>query len=165
MKKYIILLLLVVFVTGCGTIKTTGCKNCVFGRFNEKQKIGSKLESYEKDYKKINNNAFLGYVLGSGKKIEKSYICGINNKKAFCIEGNIDKTKYASNKKVLNEVYGKDQCKEEPFENSKMYTCYGRIVAYVFEEGANYLGPSLDDLCYAFPDGSTFCYKEENKKK
>ena len=164
MKKYIVVLLLVVFVAGCGarnevvtSSEVIGCNGCVYSRFSEKKKIGDRLDDYYEDYTKINNSVFLGHVLNNNNEIVKGFICGTHNDKIFCLEGNVDSSKYEANKKILNEVFGENHCGEEFLDGGSYYDCDGVSIS---DNGTNYVGPSKSNQCYALVDGSTYCYGE-----
>ena len=159
MKKYLVLLLLVVLLTGCNSnSKMIGCDDCVYSHFTDRKAIGDKLNKFEKDYNKVNNNIFLGHVLDENNKILKGYVCGINKGKTFCLEGNIDNSKYEANKKILDEVYGSGNCSESTNEDEKYYFCSGKINVSISNNGFNYISVSKSDECYVSNDGTTYCY-------
>ena len=161
MKKYVlVLLLLVLFMIGCGSDKVIGCSSCVYSRFTDKMGIGDKLEHYEKDYKKINNKVFLGHVVDKDNKILKSYVCGIDSGKVFCLKGNYEKTSYETNKKILNQVYGKIKCLEDSTSDEKYYDCSAGLTVSISNQGFNYIGSSKSNQCYVSVAGISYCYGE-----
>ena len=159
MKKYLVLLLLVVLLTGCNSnSKVLGCDDCVYSRFTDRKAIGEKLDKFENDYEAVNNKVFLGHVLDNNNKIVKGYVCAIDNGKTFCLEGNVDENKYEANKKILSKVYNKNNCSETEADDEKYYSCTGKISVSISEKGYNYVSISKSDECYVSSDGTTYCF-------
>ena len=50
-------------------------------------------------------NYFLGHVIDDNNYIIKSYACGIENGKAFCLQNSSDGSKYSSNVDILNSIF------------------------------------------------------------
>ena len=69
----------------------------------------NKLTDYYEDYSKLieekEKNYFLGHIIDNNNYIIKSYACGIENNKAFCLERTSDGSKYSSNVDILNSVF------------------------------------------------------------
>ena len=159
MKKYIFILLAVVLLTGCSSkSKMIGCDDCVYSRFTDQKAIGDKLDDYKENHKDIKSNIFLGHVLDNNSNIKKSYVCATDKGKSFCLEGNIDNSKYEANKKILNDVYNKTNCSEETDDDVNYYSCTGKISVSISNNGYNYVSVSKSDECYVSNDGTTYCY-------
>ena len=154
MKKVLFLLLVIFLLTGCSK-GVIGCSGCVYSYSNDIIKVGDKLDKYEKDYNKLNNDVFLGAKIDKNQKIKSGYICVKDNEKVFCLEGNNDGSKYESNKKILDKVYNK-QCKEKISGEDKYYTC--NDVVNISTRGIVYVGKSKSNQCYAYPNGNIVCY-------
>ena len=163
MKKYLFVIVVIsmFLITGCNSSKKEtvyGCSDCVFAYSKEEINIGDKLTNYEKDYSSLNRNFFLGYKIDKNDKIESSYVCGKDNGKVFCIEGNIDDSKYEKNKETLSKVYDNKKCIEDILDGGKAYSCSGDISVKINDGATNYIGSSKSDQCYVKYDGSTYCY-------
>jgi len=95
------------------------CPDCVY-RFSSTEKYiynstnsqrtdeNSKLttEEYTTDYTTINKDYFLGYVIDDNGYILKSYACGKEDNKYFCLESTSDGSKHNSNLRIMNEIFG-----------------------------------------------------------
>ena len=99
------------------------CPGCVFASYDmsktkwikgsgqgENEASGNnKLTDYYEDYSKLieekEKNYFLGHIIDDNNYIIKSYACGIENNKAFCLERTSDGSKYNSNVDTLNSVF------------------------------------------------------------
>ena len=78
--------------------------------YGENEASGNnKLTDYYEDYSKLieekEKNYFLGHIIDDNNYIIKSYACGIENNKAFCLERTSDGSKYNSNVDTLNSVF------------------------------------------------------------
>ncbi len=151
MKKILIISLLTITLfalTGCGkkdAIKT--CPNCVFSYYTylEEKDIGDVLTDYTSDYKTLKDENglqrqyFLGHVIDKNKKITKSYVCGILNEEAFCLQGT-DGTKnkdiYPKNQDILKKLYGSEKCSEASYFTS----CNGNIESSTYTNGNVIIG-------------------------
>lgn len=67
------------------------------------------LSDYTYDYKSLNKNRFLGFVLDDDGVMQRGFACGIENDgRVFCIEGHssgYDEDSDEKNRKVLKDVY------------------------------------------------------------
>ena len=168
-KSIVVLIILSLFiVTGCNSskkskIKEIDCSDCVYFYSKEPKKVGDEIVDYTKDYSSLNSNFFLGYKIDSNSKIKNTYICGIEKGKLFCIEGNIDDSKYEDNKKTLSKIYDKDSCKETILDGGKSYQCSGDIYIVLTDGASNYIGASKSDQCYVNYDSYSYCYFSETK--
>lgn len=158
MKKIIFVLLIIILLTGCSSnSKVIGCEKCVYSHFSSKKMIGDKLDSYKKDYNDTNNKVFLGYELDTNDKIIKGYVCGTDKGKTYCLEGNLNNSKYESNKKILDDIYNKSNCTEKSYDNEKYYSCTGELTVNISSNSYNYIGTSKSNQCYISNDGTTYC--------
>ncbi|MBR3116760.1 MAG: hypothetical protein IKF36_02670 [Bacilli bacterium] len=174
MKKKVIIFILLFIIVVLGVIATlilTGkigkkktidsCKDCVFARYYKDKEIGDELTDYESDYTSIKNidskKIFLGHKLDSNNKIETGYVCGITNGKAFCVEGS--ETAYESNKKVLNDIFGNDNCTEKTFSGSTYYTCGNKeIYSTIYSYGSATVSESKSNMCTYSSSDVMSCY-------
>lgn len=158
MKKIIFVLLIIILLTGCSSnSKVIGCEKCVYSHFSGKKMIGDKIDSYKKDYNDTNNKVFLGYELDTNDKIIKGYVCGTDKGKTYCLEGNLNNSKYESNKKILDDIYNKSNCTEKSYANEKYYSCTGELTVNISSNSYNYIGTSKSNQCYISNDGTTYC--------
>ena len=182
MKKRMLLLgiLVILITTGCSIFgsdnKLEGCEDCVYARYGDKRSIGNDLDEYVKDYKKLNNSVFLGHKLDKNKKIEKLYVCGVAGDKSYCLEGSTDGSTYEANKKILNKIYGKDNCSEDGIgstesdttNKNRVYRCSyhkendddykNANNATVRSNGSIYIQESKSNDCSYSQAGMTSCY-------
>ena len=82
--------------------------DCVYAFYTTSKNFGpngtgSVLTEYTEDYTTLNKNYFLGHILDNNQKIEQAFVCGLNDGKIFCVEG--DGAKYEKNKKIIKEVF------------------------------------------------------------
>ena len=157
-----ILLLIVLTVTGCEKKD-----NKVYAYYDDLKSYGetkNKLEDYKKSYKELKDENgkqrkyFLGHILDKDGKIERGFVCGIENDKPFCIEGKNDKETYEENKKILLDTYGKKKCKEEKYDNVSFMKCSGKLDVSISSNGNGYIGISKSGQCYVRSDNSMYCY-------
>ena len=100
-----------------GGLAIATCPGCVFAWYTDHKWIkgsgygenessgNNKLTNYTDDYTTLEKNYFLGHVIDDNNYIIKSYACGIENNKAFCLERTSDGSKYSSNVDILNSVF------------------------------------------------------------
>ena len=102
-----------------GGLAISTCPGCVFAwytgsemkwikgsGYGENEASGNnKLTNYTEDYTTLEKNYFFGHVIDNNNYIIKSYACGIENNKAFCIQSSSDGSKYSSNVDILNSVF------------------------------------------------------------
>ena len=157
MKKVLFLLLVIFLLTGCSN-GVIGCSGCVYSHFTDVKKAGDKLEKYEKNYKKIKNEVFIGTKIDKNQKITNGYVCAKEKDTVFCLEGNVDGSKYEANKKILDKVYDKKHCDEITGKDSKYYSCSDKNGVTISNKGVVYVGISKSNQCYAYPNGNMFCY-------
>ena len=170
MKKVLFLfsfIAILFIVTGCESKdekKFYGCDDCVFARYTETKKIGDELTEYEKDYKALKHDYFLGHKIDKNNKITAGYLCGVEDGKLFCVEGNYKTSKYEDNKTILNKVFKEEECQED--KDEQIYTCTGNVHISINNEdkdGTNLIGLSKSDQCYIKANGSMYCYFTENE--
>ena len=110
MKKILFVLLGIGLLTGCSNLLDKDndfCNDCVFGKSDTH--IGKEIpDDYSSDYSKL-GNYFLGHIVENGI-VKKSYVCGIEQGKKFCLQGvsnstSESKTVYDSNKKIFDKIY------------------------------------------------------------
>lgn len=162
MKKIFVLIFITfLFVlTGCSLFNNNvyGCTGCVYTYTKDTKEIGNVLTKYNSNYSTINHKIFLGYKLEKNNKILAGYVCGKENGKTFCIEGNFKESKYEENKKILNKVYDKEKCEENKYGDDLYYGCSGEIDVSISNNGTNYISISKSDQCYVNADGKMYCY-------
>ena len=167
MKKKVVILCLVVIsvfvVTGCGCHKKTkakNCENCVYAYYTDTKEYGNKLKDYTDDYTSLKHSKFfLGHELDEYDNITKGYVCGVENKKLFCLEGSTgDEKIYKSNKELLYKIYGKDKCKEADLNGTKALTCSGDLNISIYDNSI-VVGTHKNDQCYMMDD-RMYCYGE-----
>ena len=166
MKKslfFLILIAILFVITGCSLFNKMdnnvfGCSDCVYKYTKDTKKIGDVLTEYNSDYSSINHKFFLGYKLDKNNKILAGYVCGKENRKTFCIEGNFNESKYEENKKILNKIYDIEKCDENNYGNDLYYVCFGELNVNISNNGTNYIGISKSDQCYVNADGEMYCY-------
>ena len=168
MKKKIFITCLVVIslfvVTGCGChhkTKAKNCEDCVYAYYTESKEYGNKLKDYTDDYTSLKHSKFfLGHELDEYDNIKKGYVCGVENKKLFCLEGQPDNEKvYKSNKELLIKVYGKDKCSEKDINGINAMTCSGELNISMYDNTI-VIGTSKSDQCYMM-DNRMYCYGEK----
>ena len=111
------------------TKKIDTCPNCVYALYTSAEYINYRdnyygiLPDYHKDYtelKYIDTGEqipyFLGHELDNNGKVVKSYACGIDDNKVFCLEGSKDENAYEKNKKILKEIFGEENCEEKDMD-------------------------------------------------
>lgn len=169
MKKKVLfgslLFVLVLLLSGCGNkAKIENCKDCVFARYNESKKYGDRIiTDYTDNYKNLKGNKiFLGHKLNNNKRIVTGYVCAIENKKAFCIEGKSDSKTYEKNKKVLYNVYGKDKCKEDKIGDANAMTCSGDLQVSIYDNTI-LIAESKSNQCVIMNE-NMYCYDSSNLK-
>lgn len=147
-KVFLVILVLVleIFVIGCGNKKQTetsknstkteevktvtsqliNCQECVFAYYTHSRTINSKLTEYVDDYTKLKDDkgnqreAFLGFIIDEDKNIQKAFVCGIEDQTAYCLESSATEDTYENNKQILNQVYNPNDCRETKNES---YIC------------------------------------------
>lgn len=182
--------LLIVTLTAVSILTLSGCKkkdvkneiqrikscpNCVYSYYKDMKKIGddgSILTDYETDYTKVTYNdgtqrkVFLGYDFDGYGNIEKSYVCGILNKKTFCIQGtkreNANEEIYIANKKILSDIY-KTKCEETQDETTNFFTCTDNITTYITNQGFVEIADSDKNICY-IADNDIKCQLASERK-
>ena len=169
MKKeyYLLIIIVIIFaITGCSSkqkITINDCKDCAFSFYNEEdsKRYGDNvsLKDFTYDYKELkdkigkNRKMFLGHIL-DGKKIKRGFACGINNGDVFCIEGTLDGSKYEDNVKVLKNVFGDNNCREDDY----FIFCKDDIFAGANRDGTANVGISNDGVeCKAISNGTMNC--------
>ena len=130
------------------------CPNCVFA-FNTDEKcwISSQssqscsnetsIANYTNDYRTLNKNHFIGYLLNDNNEILKAYVCNIDIDTPFCIEGilgtNLGNNEDSFNRKYLEikefvlNIYGNSKCREDRYGLSCDSNLNTEI--YVFKSG------------------------------
>lgn len=87
----------------------SACNGCVYSYYNTSSiknygsdGTGTLLEDYESNYTDLElnsaqRNVFLGHILDGNGKIERGFVCAINDGIPFCIEGTKDGSKFSDN--------------------------------------------------------------------
>ena len=168
-KRYVLVLFLfIVILSLCvrgivlfsrNSIKLINCKECVFAFYEKHRYFGDTLENYTKDIKSLKDekgdqrNRFMGHILSKDGKIKRAFVCGIENRKVFCLEGTLDGKKYKSNKHVLNKVFKKKNCTEDELK----YICTGNIKGSIRKDG--YVSIIDGHNCHIMGEtGEMYCY-------
>ena len=60
--------------------------------------------SYTTDYTSLNQSYFYAFILDNNRRIQRAFVCGIENNIPFCIEGTTDGSKYEKNIEILTET-------------------------------------------------------------
>lgn len=174
--------LLIVTLTAVSILTLSGCKkkdvkneiqriescpNCFFAKdeIDLEEDIDG-LEKLERSYTQYKKDIFLGYDFDGYGNIEKSYVCGILNKKAFCIQGtkkeNANEEIYIANKKILSDIY-KNKCEETQDETTKFFTCTDNITTYITNQGFVEIADSDKNICY-IADNDIKCQLASERK-
>lgn len=165
-KLVFILLVITIIFTACNKEEKAtinSCEDCAFAFYNEEssKKYGTNdsLKDYTYDYKELKNKngdnrkMFLGHIL-KDNKIKRGFACGINNDKLFCIEGTRDGSKYEDNARILRNIFGDDNCKEDDYS----IICKDDIFAGTNRDGTANVRISSDGIeCMAISNGTMNC--------
>ena len=120
---------------------------------NNKLTASEYYEDYTKLVEETGKNYFLGHVIDDNNYIIKSYACGIENNKAFCLERTSDGSKYSSNVDILNSIFL--NCNASA-SSSESY-CTGTYVwAKAYSNGTVYVG-SGSKRSQAYDIGDSLC--------
>ncbi len=176
MKKILVIVLLMstIMLTGCDLFKkedgkVKSCPDCVYDYYylmdhawDDENAVGNKVVKYDKDYKNLKDengnqrDIFLGYKIDKEEKIEKIYVCIMNNNKPICIEGSKDGSTYESNTKILKESF--NDC-ELDTENSEKLICNdGKVAA--FKSG--FVGVANDKIICKTDTTDGYCVEIED---
>lgn len=159
-----------------GGLAIATCPGCVFAwypssemkwikgsGFGENEALGNNklneseyYEDYTKLVEKKGKNYFLGHVIDDNNYIIKSYACGIEKGKAFCLEGTSDGSKYSSNVDILISIF--QSC--DASASSSISNCPSAFVetvrAYAYSYGT--AGVNLgSSRCDAYASGNSYC--------
>ena len=120
---------------------------------NNKLTVSEYYEDYTKLVEETGKNYFLGHVIDDNNYIIKSYACGIENNKAFCLERTSDGSKYSSNVDILNSMF--PNCNASA--SSSNATCEGsNVKGIAFSNGgATVYSGSLH--CDVYDVGDSVC--------
>ena len=168
--KVALFVILPLLLIGCGikTEKIIGsnqiesCPNCVFSFYDGGKQYGEKgsiLNDYTNNYKtlkydEINQRRFfLGHILDDNKKILRGFACGIENGKAFCLEGTNDGSKYQDNIEILKEIYGQEKC--EQFDD--YIICKDELISGANINGTVDVGINDGPSCMAISNNTLTC--------
>ena len=157
-----------------GGLAISTCPGCVFawypnsemkwikgsGQGENHPEGNNKLTDYYEDYKKLveekGKNYFLGHVIDDNNYIIKSYACGIENGKAFCLQSSSDGSKYSSNVDILNSIF--PSCNASA--SSSYSHCNGTTVragAHLYVNTDGVYVHSGSSSCYALNIGVSHC--------
>ena len=112
------------------------------------------------------SHAFLGFTTNSNNQINKGYACGVGTIKPFCMEADTDGSKYTSNKQIITEAFGAENCYGNEEETAWYCDDYdipldggqdtGFAHAEVYDDGSMEV---QDDFyrCMVGNDGSFYC--------
>ena len=151
-----------------GGLAISTCPGCVFawylysetkwikgsGNGEDEASGNNKLTNYTEDYTTLEKNYFLGHVIDNNNYIIKSYACGIENGKAFCLQSSSDGSKYNSNVDTLNSVF--PSCNADASASDS--DCTGTTVranANSYDDVDVYSGSSN---CHVYNIGNSSCY-------
>ena len=150
-----------------GGLAISTCPGCVFawypssetkwikgsGQGENEASGNNKLTDYYEDYTTLEKNYFLGYVIDNNNYIIKSYACGIENGKAFCLQNSSDGSKYSSNVEILNSLF--PSCNASA--SSSYSDCTGTTVGAYADASGSVDAYSGSSVCNALYIGCSNC--------
>ena len=141
-----------------GSNQIDSCPNCIFSFCDSGKQYGEKgsiLNDYNAlKYDENNQRSFfLGHILDDDKKIIRGFACGIENGKAFCLEGTNDGSKYQDNIKTLKEIYSQEKC--EQFDD--YIICKDELVSGANINGTVDVGVRDGFSCMAINNNTLIC--------
>ena len=152
-----------------GGLAISTCPGCVFAwytgsemkwikgsGYGENEASGNnKLTNYTEDYTTLEKNYFFGHVIDNNNYIIKSYACGIDNNKAFCIQSSSDGSKYSSNVDILNELF--EGCNASSSNNYSL--CMGTPITGYSNINGNVNVSTSGFFCSVIDSGKSECKK------
>ena len=139
------------------------CPGCVFATtvYNIDDVNALINDNYQLDYT-IYEKYFMGKVLDSNGNVTRSFACGKEKGRYFCLEGGVNESEstnkqvYDSNRNILEKIFSSSNCTEDKEEQK--YSCVGDLYAGAYAESYVYVtddntGCSVNSLEYSDCEG------------